>query len=109
MAHELHQPLTYVIGNLGLAVMAVLSEAAADRPLSAGQVADLLPAPRDALDGAARMRAIAGELEALASSDEGPAEPVVLERVIERALAMASGGRCPGRSRGWSGPPPARS
>jgi signal transduction histidine kinase len=89
VAHELHQPLTYVIGNLGLA-MAVLSEAAAaDRPLSAGQVADLLPALRDALDGAERMRAIAGELKALASSDEGPAEPVALERVIERALAMA--------------------
>lgn len=89
VAHELGGPISCVVGNLGLVVAGLAEAAAAGRALGPADLAQLLPAARDALDGAERMRAIAGDLRQIGRGDEGPLEAVDVARAMERALAMA--------------------
>jgi two-component system, NtrC family, sensor kinase len=91
VAHELASPLGALIGNLGF-VTALLSEASAGgRGLEPGPLGEALASLREALDAAERLRAISGDLKTLARADDGPSERVVLERAVERALALARG------------------
>jgi two-component system NtrC family sensor kinase len=60
-------------------------------PLEPSRTAEALAALRDALDAAERLREISGELRTLARADDGPAEVMVIERAVERALSMARG------------------
>jgi signal transduction histidine kinase len=89
VAHELNGPLSFVLGNLGLLAAALAEASASRRSIDPAEVDQLLPALRDALDGVERMRAIAADLRHLSRRDEGPAVPVALEAVLDRALAMA--------------------
>ena len=85
VAHEINNPLAYVIGNLQWAEAALASSpyAAPDGPL-----ADLRRALGDAAEGADRVRRIVRDLKALARSDDGVRQPVHLPAVIESAASI---------------------
>ncbi len=78
MAHEINNPLSYVIGNLEfLAASAPEGEAR--------------EAFRDALDGAARVRTIVQDLKTFARADEEQLAAVDLDRVVASSLRMVAG------------------
>ncbi len=80
VAHEINNPLTYVITNLELALARIANEDAPD-PLAA-QVGK-------ALEGAERVRAIVRHLKAFSRSDEERLGPVDVLAVLETSIAMA--------------------
>jgi PAS domain S-box-containing protein len=78
VAHEINNPLSYVIGNLELLA----------RELESGGPS-LVAALRDALDGAGRVRSIVRDLKVFSRVQEQHARAVDLRGPIEAAAAMA--------------------
>jgi PAS domain S-box-containing protein len=84
VAHELNNPLSYVLGNLDFIMRHAQGDVFAQY---AGQ----------AREGAERMRSILGGLRAFSRGDEEPIGPVDVAAVIASALTMAEAhlrGRC---------------
>lgn len=84
VAHERNNPLTYVMGNLDL-VKRRLKRLASEGV----EVADMLPAAREALDGAQRVRRIVRDLNAFAGADDGLLRPLDLRGVVSSACKLA--------------------
>ncbi len=78
VAHEINNPLTYVITNLELA-QAQLGQ-------GEGPIASKVS---KALEGAERVRAIVGHLKAFSRADEEQLGPVDVRDVLETSIAMA--------------------
>jgi PAS domain S-box-containing protein len=87
VAHELNNPLTFVLSNLEF-VADVLRERTAG--VDAGDACELLRAVDDASEGAERMRAIVRDLRTLGRADDATEEPVEVRRVVEYAVHLAS-------------------
>ena len=87
VAHEINNPLAYVVANLGFVREAVaeLSHPPAD---PAGVLGSLGQALDDARDGAERVRRIVLDLKALSRSDETTL-PVDVRGALDAALAVA--------------------
>jgi signal transduction histidine kinase/CheY-like chemotaxis protein len=86
VAHEVNNPLTFVLGNLELIerdVAAMRGTAPAD------MVESLEQRLRDARMGAERVRAIVRDLGAFSRVDERPLHPVDVCAALEASLAMA--------------------
>ncbi len=85
VAHEINNPLAYLLGNLEHALSSLEESAPREERSS-------LEAPlREALDGAMRIRRIVrGMLVFSRSDDREPARDVELGPVVERAVAIAS-------------------
>jgi PAS domain S-box-containing protein len=83
VAHEINNPLTYVIGSLEL-IAAGLSGSAATLPLAA----ELARHVEDAREGADRVRRIVRGLQAFSRQDDDRTEPTDACAVLERALDM---------------------
>jgi len=81
VAHEINNPLAYVMTNLELAV-ARLRKAAADMTTIA--------ALEDALTGASRMRDIVRDLKMFSRGDDENHGPVDMRRVVEFAVGIAA-------------------
>lgn len=77
VAHEIKNPLAYVIGQLEALCQAPLDEALAQRA-------------REALEGAGRVRAIVDDLRSLSRGDDERLGPVDLARAIDSACNMAA-------------------
>ncbi len=96
VAHEINNPLAYVIGNLGFAIeaLAEASELAASGRWSTSSLMPVLDECRRALkeaeDGATRVRGIVRDLKVFSRSDEDQRGPVDVRRVVESALNLAS-------------------
>src|SRR5262249_46595536 len=90
IAHEINNPLTYVMGNLeGIAEAGVPQPAktAADDGYDDIDLAGLIT---DARDGAERVRKIVMGLRAFSRSEEDTRKPVELSEVLETALRLTS-------------------
>jgi PAS domain S-box-containing protein len=109
VAHEINNPLSYVIANVDFAKQ-ILPELVADvrqatRASSglpaaaldfsrravetASALEDLQGALGDALEGAERVRRIVGDLRVFSHSQPSQLEPVALPRILESAVNMA--------------------
>ncbi len=87
VGHEVNNPLTYVMGNLTLALEDL------DRIRREGldyQVLErLVQSLRDALEGTRRIRNVVSDLRRLARARDAEMGPVDLHRVVESAVNMA--------------------
>jgi two-component system cell cycle sensor histidine kinase/response regulator CckA len=93
VAHEINNPMTYVVTNLETAQYALRSLAA--RPLVPGTpsaeeiVAEVADALAEARDGALRVRRIVRDLTMLSRGDGGEIAPVQVEDVLQSAQQVA--------------------
>jgi PAS domain S-box-containing protein len=88
VAHEINNPLTYVLANVDVAresVVRLAAERAAD-PGAARALEEIGEALAEAADGAGRVRQIVGDLKALSS----PGDAEGTERVDVRAVLQSS-------------------
>jgi len=84
VAHEINNPLTYVMGNLEYALHELSS------PVCASPVSDrVIEALSTALEGSRRIRATTEDLRVFARTDDARPRPVDLKRVLESAINMA--------------------
>ncbi len=91
VAHEINNPLAYVIANLGFVseeVSALASEYRDETNLST-RLGELEATLREAREGADRVRQIVRELKAFSRPDEDRRGPVEVRRVLESAINMA--------------------
>jgi len=84
VAHEINNPLSYVLGNLDLA-LTELSEPASVVP----RAREVLEWVKLARDGAGRVARIVRGLKAFARQDDERAAPTDVRAALERALEMA--------------------
>jgi signal transduction histidine kinase len=83
IAHEVNNPLAYVVANVDFALMAL-------RDPDTGH-ADVLDALREAADGATRVRAVIQAMRAFAAPRETSAGPVELVAVLSDAAELVRG------------------
>ena len=81
MAHEINNPLTYVIGNLEL----LQSRLAGTRDGEGSEDGEMLA---EAIEGAYRVASLVRDLKTFSHSGEEKIEPIDLGRTIERATKM---------------------
>jgi two-component system NtrC family sensor kinase len=86
VAHEINQPLTFVISNLSFLVGEL---AALAGELPPGRLAEAEEVVREAGMGANKVRQIVGDLRMLSRVDDGVPTPVHLQEVLESALTIA--------------------
>lgn len=86
VAHELNNPLAYVLGNLEY----IASAWDADRLSSETARAHLRQALVEAVEGAERVRAIVADLGLLARVEDPTPRPVDLERVVRAAVRVVA-------------------
>jgi signal transduction histidine kinase len=85
VAHEINNPLAYVIGNIDFAIERLTRL----RNPGASEVIETLAALRQAQEGAERIRVTARDLMVFCHSDEAERTSVDLERVLDSAIRMA--------------------
>ena len=85
IAHEINNPLAYVIGNLE-AMGEILGTA--ERPASTGERAELGAQVRDARDGAERVRKIVHGLRSFSRSEQETRAALALPDVLEAAIRL---------------------
>jgi predicted ATPase/signal transduction histidine kinase/serine/threonine protein kinase len=91
IAHEINNPLTYVLSNLNLLELDIDDlEAHATSPARREGLERLRERLRDAEEGSGRIRAIVRDVMSFARVDEARRGPVDLRRVIELAANMAA-------------------
>jgi signal transduction histidine kinase len=86
VAHEINNPLAFVLSNLTY----LHEELLRDEPLTPHQRREMLSAVADAYEGAGRVRLIAQELKTLSRQDEGERSAVDMGAVVHSAVKMAS-------------------
>ncbi len=87
VAHEINNPLTYVIGNLTLAARELVALAASQD--LAHELHDLQRALADARAGADRVRYIVSDLNAFSAAPRTDLSVVELRKVLDSAINMA--------------------
>jgi two-component system, NtrC family, sensor kinase len=85
VAHELNNPLSYVLANLRVSAELVQDS----ESLSLSEINELRDALRDALEGAKRLRTIIRDLKTLSRHDDEGKAGVDLRRCVESALTMS--------------------
>jgi two-component system, cell cycle sensor histidine kinase and response regulator CckA len=91
VAHEVNNPLSYVLANLDharrtLAELAELADAAAMRE----RLTELAPMLEDAETGAQRVRGIVGDLSTFSTPTDETRRPLDVRTVLDAALQMAN-------------------
>jgi signal transduction histidine kinase/ActR/RegA family two-component response regulator len=95
IAHEINNPLSFIIGNIDLSIrdLNAMTERIVDDPFDNVAHAESLQSIRDSLkdarEGAARIRKIAGDMKTLAHPNNAEAELVHLDLVVEAAVRIA--------------------
>ena len=87
VAHELNNPLTFVLGSLQLAARRLLTPSGADME----EVDAILKNLTDARVGAERIRNIVRDLGTFSHPDERPPGPIDVREVLELSVKMAQG------------------
>ncbi len=87
VAHEINNPLTFVVTNLGYAISELRTIAEAGDPF---QVTELVEALAEAQEGAERIRLIVQELRAFSRLEEGVEAPVDVNRVLRSSVNLAA-------------------
>ncbi|AKQ69489.1 Histidine kinase [Myxococcus hansupus] len=88
IAHELNNPLAYVLSNLDFLHSAVGS--GRPRMLSPEDIVELRQVLDDAREGAERMRQIVRQLRVFSRVEDGKEEPVDVHQVLESVSQMAA-------------------
>ncbi len=89
VAHEINNPLAYVLGNLGFALQR-LEDSAAGAEGGASEVArDCVGALQDAESGALRMRDIVRDVMLFSRAEEDVRRPVDVGHALRAALSLA--------------------
>jgi PAS domain S-box-containing protein len=83
VAHEVNNPLSYIIANLDFLIEELAALPSSDR------IEDMRKAAREAQEGAARVRHIVRDLRTFSRADEDRRSAVDLRRVLESASNMA--------------------
>jgi PAS domain S-box-containing protein len=83
VAHEINNPLAFLLTNLGYATDALAGELPLER------LREVREAIAEALEGAQRVREIVRDLKTFSRSDDGGRAPVSVERVLESSIKMA--------------------
>ncbi len=92
VAHEINNPLAYVMGNLDLLnrhLGARVAPAEADGSDEAEETADMIRMLRDARDGCERMRSIVNDLRTFSRAENEARAPVDVRAAIDGAIKMA--------------------
>ena len=87
VAHEINNPLAFVLANLDFAAKQLDELAASGVPES--RLAELRSVVGDAREGADRVRSIVRDLKTFSRSDEPKVGPVDLHRVLDSCCSMA--------------------
>jgi PAS domain S-box-containing protein len=90
VAHELNNPLTFVLSNLSFATGELHRLGALTTRPDADAVADLTSSLEEARQGADRMRVIVRDLRALSRQEEAAAGTADVDRAIEYACGLAA-------------------
>ena len=91
VAHEINNPLTYLLQNLEW-IIGELEELPPGPPPADGEPAsDLAQVAREAMDGVSRVRKIMRDLRTFSQVEETPLVPVLVNDVLEVASNMARG------------------
>lgn len=85
VAHEVNNPLTYVIANLEVLLAVIPAAEATDKARE-----QWLQLAAEALDGSLRIRNIVGDLRLLSRNEVPPKHRVELARVVDTALRLSS-------------------
>jgi CheY-like chemotaxis protein/two-component sensor histidine kinase len=86
VAHEINNPLTYVMANISYAIEQLKGMQTGRQRTADTQVTELLQALRESLQGAHRVSHIVGDLKTFSRSDEDTVAPVELSAVVESSL-----------------------
>jgi signal transduction histidine kinase len=86
VAHEINNPLAYVIGNIEFALECLTRSA---RPANDVEVGEAVLALRQAREGSERIRVTTRDLKVFCRGDESQLAPVDAGRVLESAISMA--------------------
>ena len=86
VAHEINNPLTYVMANISYAIEQLKGMQTGRQRAADSQVPELLQALRESLEGAHRVSHIVGDLKTFSRSDEDTVTPVELSAVVESSL-----------------------
>ncbi len=92
VAHEINNPMAYVIGNVGYAakqVDALLQSESPVGPQLQERLADVRASLEEIQDGTERVRLIVRDLKAFTRTEEERRGPVELASVMQASLAMA--------------------
>jgi signal transduction histidine kinase/ActR/RegA family two-component response regulator len=84
VAHEINNPLAYVIGNIAIAIDEL--SGAPDRTFDGLAVVHAL---NQALEGAERIRATTADLRVFSRTEDSEPHPIDLRRVLESSISMA--------------------
>jgi PAS domain S-box-containing protein len=91
VAHEINNPLTYVMANIGFVADRLTKLVPRDpSPSVATQLQELATALAEAQEGASRVRQIVRDLKILARGDEERYGPIDVRGVIESSISMVS-------------------
>ena len=82
IAHEINNPLSYVINNLQFL------ERHVTEMMQPGQLQEFFPVLSDALEGAERIRAVMKQVRAFSTADEERSGPVDLHAALEASIRM---------------------
>ena len=88
VAHEINNPLAYVLGNVEFAIER-LSGAANDQGLLPEDCADLLRALYQVREGSERIRVTTRDLRVFCRTEEAAPAAVDVQRVLDSAISMA--------------------
>jgi len=88
VAHEINNPLAFVLSNLSFLSVELQSVA---RELPPGRTSEMEEVLREAVDGAHRVRQIVRDLRTFSRGDDEAATAVNLQAVLESAITMARG------------------
>ncbi|WNG35578.1 PAS domain S-box protein [Archangium violaceum] len=89
VAHELNNPISYVLSNLRFAVDELSEETEAGRPLSLDQLKEVQQALREALEGGERMRNIVRDLRSFSRREDERFGPVDIHAVLDSCASLA--------------------
>jgi signal transduction histidine kinase len=84
VAHEINNPLAYVIGNIAFAL-----EELSEGPARTIDSRAIIHALQQALQGSERIRETANDLRVFSRTDDSEPQPVELRRVLESSISMA--------------------
>ena len=87
VAHEINNPLSYVIGNIDFALQRLAAVHAV--PNAGVDMEALAHALREAREGADRIRHTTRDLRVFAYNDDSPSAPMDVQRVINSSFTMA--------------------
>ncbi len=86
VAHEINNPLTFIMGNLNYLGAELREMAQVD---TSPRLRELEQTVKEALEGSDRVRRIVRELKAFARGDEDEVGPVDVHEVLEKTLSLA--------------------